>query len=233
VRIGPSAIDMITGSNAAFGILVALRERDRSGKGQLVDTSLYESALHMMTHMIVDYTGTGKLSGRTGPYFPFLAPYGIFSAQDREFYIGVANQNMWSRICTAMNIEHLVDDPRFRTNRDRAGNQRALYDILEPIFREKPAQHWVAIAEECDIPTSLIFGLDEVVEQKQALARDAIIPVGGGHDKIRSAGIPIKLSETPGKIRNPPPSLAADAVMTEIGLKPSEISALRATKAIK
>jgi crotonobetainyl-CoA:carnitine CoA-transferase CaiB-like acyl-CoA transferase len=233
VRIGPSAIDILTGAHAAFGIVAALRERDSSGRGQVVDTSLYESAVHMMTHMIVDYTGTTKLPQRTGPYFPFLAPYGIFQASNREFYIGASNQGMWTKLCAAIDRRDLCEDSRFLTNAERSRNQRQLYDILEPIFRSKPAEHWVNLAERLDIPTSLLHDLSEVVEQEQAKARAAVVPVEG-QDGVRSAGIPVKLSGTPGRIRSAPPALAADtsAILAELGLDGGEIERLSLEKVI-
>ncbi|HVZ12883.1 MAG TPA: CoA transferase [Bauldia sp.] len=233
VRIGPSAIDILTGSNAALGILAALLERDRSGRGQIVDTSLYESALHMMTHMIADYTGTSKLPGKTGAYFPFLAPYGIFQASNREFYIGASNQAMWTKLCEAIGRKDLTEDPRFLTNAERSRNQRPLYDILEPIFRSQTAEHWVALAQRLDIPTSLLHDLSEVVAQEQALARDSVVPIEG-QGAVRSAGIPIKLSATPGTIRRPPPSLASDTadILADFGFVPPDVERLKSAKVV-
>jgi crotonobetainyl-CoA:carnitine CoA-transferase CaiB-like acyl-CoA transferase len=233
VRIGPSAIDFLTGAHGALGILAALRERDISGKGQKVDTSLYESAIHLMTHMMVDYTGTGTVPTRWGPYFPFLAPYGIFHAKDREFYLGASTDQMWTRLCEKVGWTELLNDPRFPTNAERARRQEELYEILLPRFRERDAAEWVAIAEELVIPASLIHNLSEVVVQEQALARDAVVPIEG-IDKVRSSGIPIKLSRTPSIIRRPPPMLGehTDEIFAQAGYSPEEIKALRAKGAI-
>jgi len=234
VRIGPTAIDILTGTHAAFGILAALRERDRSGLGQWVDTSLYEAAIHLMTQWICDYSISDRLLGRSGPYFPFTAPYGIFMAADREFYIGVGNDKMWARFCEAIGLSDLVRDARFLTNKDRAGNQRELYDILEPLFREKPAAYWTGLCERLGIPNSLINEVDEVVEQEQALARAAVVPIEG-MGKIRSAGLPIKLSRTGAEIRTAPPSLGADAddILGELGMSAEEIAQARADGALR
>jgi crotonobetainyl-CoA:carnitine CoA-transferase CaiB-like acyl-CoA transferase len=233
VRIGPTAIDILTGTHGAFAIMVALRERDRSGKGQYIDTSLYESALHLMTQWICDYTGSGKMLGRSGPYFPFTAPYGIFLASDREFYMGVGNDKMWVKFCDAIERPDLPKDPRFTSNRLRAGNQKELYVILEPILKSKPVAHWIEIAERLDIPYSLITNLSEVVEQEQAKAREAIVPIEG-LDKAKTAGLPMKLSRTPAEIRTPPPELGgnSDAILDELGFGAAEIARMRAAGAV-
>ena len=234
VRIGPSTIDFMTGAHAVIGILMALRERDRSGKGQHVDTSLYESALVQMTHMMVDYSGTGELPMRWGQYFPFLAQYGIFMAKDREFYLGASTDAMWTRLCEAIERKDLLQDPRFTTNADRSKNQRQLYDILEPMFTQRTANEWIDLAAKLNIPHSLIHNLSEVVVQEQALARESVVPIAG-IDKVRSAGIPIKLSRTPGSIRKAPPSLGADtdAVLQRLGVAADEIKKLRDGGAIR
>lgn len=234
VRIGPSAIDVLTGSYAMIGILAALRERDRSGLGQSVDVSLYESAFQTVTHYLVDATGTGKPMGKSGPYFQFLAPYGVFMASDREFYLGVGTQPMWLKLCEAMGQNELTHDPRFLTNRDRTKNMAALYAILEPLFKARPAEYWTALADSLAIPNSLIHDLSEVVLQEQALAREAVVPVDG-IPGLRSAGIPVKLSRTPGSIRKPPPSLSADAddVLGRCGFDEAEIKGLRESGAVR
>ncbi|MFI4981591.1 MAG: CaiB/BaiF CoA transferase family protein, partial [Nevskiales bacterium] len=233
VRIGPTAIDILTGTHGVVGILAALRDRDRTGKGQLVDTSLYEAAVHLMTQWICDYTGSGKLPGRSGPYFPFTAPYGIFLASDREFYIGVGNQKMWERFCEELGRQDLLEAPQFASNRLRARNQRELYDILEPVFRSKPAAHWVEMCERLEIPYSLISDLSEVVQQEQAQARQAVVPIEG-MEKLMTAGLPMKLSRTPASIRNPPPDLGADAddILAELGIDAQEIARLRKDGAV-
>jgi crotonobetainyl-CoA:carnitine CoA-transferase CaiB-like acyl-CoA transferase len=234
VRIGPSAIDVLTGSYAMNGILVALLERERSGLGQLVDASLYESAFQTVTHYLVDATGTGKPMGKSGPYFQFLAPYGVFMASDREFYIGVGTQAMWTRLTTAIERQDLASDPRFATNRARTENMAALYDILVPLFKNKPAAFWTSLADSLQIPNSLIHDLNEVVVQEQAIAREAVVPIEG-YPTLRSAGIPVKLSRTPGSIRRPPPSLGADAddVLSRYGFSVEEVSGLRKGGAIR
>ena len=113
VRIGPSAIDLLTGAHAAYGIVLALRERDRSGTGQRVETSLYDSSIHLITQFLADYTGSGRLPGKQGGGFAFLAPYGMFQARDREFYMGVGSDRMFEELCGAIGRGDLAADARF------------------------------------------------------------------------------------------------------------------------
>jgi len=112
VRIGPSAIDLLTGAHAAFGIVLALRERDRTGRGQRLETSLYDSSLHLITHFVADYTGSGRLPGKLGGSFAFIAPYGMFQGGDREFYMGVGTDVMFAKLCEALAAPELARDPR-------------------------------------------------------------------------------------------------------------------------
>lgn len=233
VRIGPSAIDLLTGAHGSMGILAALRECERSGMGQKLDTSLYESALQLMSPYIAEYTATGIMPKRYGPHFQMLAPYGIFQGKDREFYIGASTDAMWKRLCAEVGWDNLVDDPRFKTNGDRARNQTALYEILIPRFKEKEAKYWIGIAEKLSIPCSLINDLSEVVVQEQALAREAVIPVAG-LGNIRSAGIPVKLNRTPGSVRLPPPRIGehTDTTLAELGFDAAAIAALRSEQVV-
>jgi crotonobetainyl-CoA:carnitine CoA-transferase CaiB-like acyl-CoA transferase len=208
VRIGPSAIDLLTGAHAAFGILVALRERDRSGTGQWVETSLYDSSLHLVSHFIADYTGSNTLQSKGGGSFPFLAPYGMYEGRDREFFLGVGTDRMFARLCRALGRDDLLDDSRFETNDRRVLHRHELDVELRPIFRTEEARHWVGLCLELDIPTSEVCTIAEVVAQEHALAREMIVDTGV--DTVRTAGIPIKLSRTPGTIRRPAPRLGED-----------------------
>ena len=208
VRIGPSAIDLLTGAHAAYGIVLALRERDRSGRGQLLETSLYDSSLHLITHFIADYTGSGRLPGKLGGDFAFLAPYGMFAGSDREFYMGVGTDTMFAKLCEAIELPQLPHDPRFAANGPRLEHREELNALLAPRFGAREAAHWVELCRELGIPASLVHDLAEVVEQEQALAREMVVATG--IPGVRSAGIPVKLARTPGSIRRPPPALGED-----------------------
>jgi formyl-CoA transferase len=208
VRIGPSAIDLLTGAHAAFGIMLALRERDRSGVGQHVETSLYDSSLHLISHYIADYSGSGKLHGKLGGSFAFLAPYGMFEGRDREMYIGVGTDVMFAKLSETLGAPGLASDPRFATNGARVEHRDELNDELAPLFATRDAAHWVEVCLALGIPASLVNDLAEVIAQEQALAREMIVETGIAG--VRSAGIPIKLDRTPGSIRRAPPSLGAD-----------------------
>jgi crotonobetainyl-CoA:carnitine CoA-transferase CaiB-like acyl-CoA transferase len=207
VRIGPSAIDLLTGAHAAVGILLALRERDRSGSGQRVDTSLYDSSLHLVSHFLADFTGSGRLQPKLGGGFPFLAPYGMYRGSDREFFMGVGTDRMFERLCDALGTR-FTDDARFATNVSRVANRAALDDELTRLFLAEPAERWVALCLELEIPTSEVCTIAEVVEQEQGHARRMIVETG--IDSVRTAGIPIKLSVTPGVINRPPPAAGED-----------------------
>lgn len=208
VRIGPSAIDLLTGAHAAFGILVALRERAHSGRGQWLETSLYDSSVHLVSHFIADYTGSHALQSKPGGSFPFLAPYGMYEARDGEFFMGVGTDRMFGRLCPAIGRDDLLGDQRFATN-DRRVEHRLELDVeLASIFRTDEAQRWVALCHELDIPTSKVCTIAEVAVQEQALARSMIVETGVG--SVRTAGLPVKLSRTPGVIRRPAPRLGED-----------------------
>ena len=208
VRIGPSAIDLLTGAHAAYGIMLALRDRDRSGEGQRIDTSLYDSAVHLVSNYIAEATGTGTVPGKPGPYFSFLAPYGMFFARDREFYVGVSNDPMYERFCRAIDRPDLLEDPRFASNAERVQSRDQLHGELIPYFRERDAEQWVGTLLDAGIPASLVNNVAEVADQEQAREREMIVDTG--IDGVRTAGIPIKLERTPGEIRRPAPSLGAD-----------------------
>ena len=205
VRIGPSAIDLLTGAHAAYGVMLALRERDRTGEGQHVETSLYDASVQLVTHIIADYTGSGRVPQKVGGDFAFLAPYGMFQARDREFYMGVGSERMYAALCAAMERPDLATDPRFARNGERITHREELNAQLAPVFLTRDGEEWVALCTELGIPASLVSTIPEVVEQPQAHAREMIVDTG--IDGVRTAGMPVKLSRTPGTIRRPPPHL--------------------------
>jgi crotonobetainyl-CoA:carnitine CoA-transferase CaiB-like acyl-CoA transferase len=203
VRIGHSGIDLLTGTHAAVGILLALRERDSSGRGQRVDTSLYDAAVHLMTHYIAAYSGSGEIPGKSGPYFAFSSPYGMFDARDREFFMGAADDRMFRDLCKVTGRADLTADERYATNAGRIRHREDLHAVLMPIFASRDAADWVDLLTAVNIPASLVMNVAEVVTQAQAAAREMIAATGV--EDIVSAGIPIKLDRTPGSIRRRAP----------------------------
>jgi crotonobetainyl-CoA:carnitine CoA-transferase CaiB-like acyl-CoA transferase len=203
VRIGHSGIDLLTGTHAAVGILLALRERDSSGRGQRVDTSLYDAAVHLMTHYIAAYSGSGEIPGKSGPYFAFSSPYGMFDARDREFFMGAADDRMFRDLCKVTGRPDLTADERYATNASRIRHREDLHAVLMPIFATRDAADWVDLLTAVNIPASLVMNVAEVVTQAQAAAREMIVPTGV--EDIVSAGIPVKLDRTPGAIRRRAP----------------------------
>jgi crotonobetainyl-CoA:carnitine CoA-transferase CaiB-like acyl-CoA transferase len=216
VRNGPSPIDLLAGTSAAFGILLALRERDKTGRGQYLETSLYEAAIEMVAHFIADYTGSGQVPPKSGQYFAFASPYGIFDAADREFYVGASHQRSFEALCAVIGREDLIADLRFGSNADRIVNRDALHDELFPIFRSRDAAEWVTLLDGAGIPASLVENLAEVTRQEQMAARDLLLPTG--IDNVDMVGIALKMGLTPGTVRLPPPRLGADTapILTEL-----------------
>jgi crotonobetainyl-CoA:carnitine CoA-transferase CaiB-like acyl-CoA transferase len=216
IRNGPSPIDLLAGTSAAFGILLALRERDTTGRGQYLETSLYEAAIEMVSHFIADYTGSGQVPPKSGPYFAFASPYGNFDASDREFYVGASHQKSFEALCRLINREDLIADPRFGSNADRITNRSALHEELFPVFRSRTAAEWVALLDGAGIPASLIEDLGEVTRQEQLAVRNMLLPTGIGN--VSMVGIALKKEQAPGSVRRGPPELGADteAVLAEL-----------------
>jgi formyl-CoA transferase len=217
VRIGPSAIDLLTGAHCALGIVMALRERDRSGQGQRVEASLYDTSVHLVSHYLADHTGSGRVPGKLGGGFAFLAPYGMYAAADREVYIGVGSDEMFARLCAELGCEELREDPRFATNPARVANREVLDELLAPRLASRTAAELVTICDGLGIPASEVNTIADVAMQEQAIAREMVVPTGV--DGVMTAGVPVKLNRTPGRVRSAPPQLGADneAVLGAVG----------------
>jgi len=205
VRSGPSSIDLMTGAHGAFAIMVALRHRDNTGEGQAIDVSLYDSAVYMIANHITDFLATGDLPDKFGADFPLLAPYGVFKGKDREFYLGVSSDKMWSRFCEAMGQSTLGGEEKFATMAGRLQHKDELFERLFPIFKTKSAEEWVSLAIDLGIPASLIQTMEEVAAHEHTRARGLI--VDSGVSGVKTVGIPIKMSVTPGRCWRSPPAL--------------------------
>lgn len=229
-KMGVPIADLNTGMFCAYGILTAYINRLTTGQGQLVDASLMESGIAYTLYESATYFATGEIAGPLGSGHRMIAPYQAFATKDGYINIGAANQNNWERMCRAVGREDLLDDPRFASNPERMLSIAALTPIMEQTFRTQTTAHWTAILEKAGVPCGPIYDIAQVYADPQTQARDMSVELQ--HPKagpVRSIGVAVKLSETPGKIRTPAPTLGqhTDEILTQFGYSPPEIAALR------
>ena len=208
VRSGPSSIDYLTGAHAAFGIMLALRHRERTGRGQWVDACLFDNAIYLVGNHLTDCMATSRIPGKMGSDFALLAPYGVFRAKDREFYIGISSDTMWQKFCQAAGRPDLAMDPRFARNTDRLRNREVMQEELRKLFFQRDAHEWVDIAVKLGIPNSIVRNLAEVGQDEHLAARGLLYD--SGIDGVKTVGTPFKMSLTPGTPRKRAPGLNED-----------------------
>jgi CoA:oxalate CoA-transferase len=210
--------------------LAALAHRDKTGDGQKVDVAMLDSQVAILENAIARYTAVGEVPGPIGNRHPSITPFEPFETEDGQLMIAVGNNTLWSKFCTVIEREELRDDPRFCTNTLRTANHHELKPLLAGSISEKTTDEWRRIFDQSGIPNGPINSVDQVVADPQVIAREMIIevdhPVAG---KTSIPGVPIKLSETPGTIREPAPLLGehtAEILCDLLGYSPEQIASL-------
>jgi len=214
VRVTASIIDMGAAMWSVIGILAALRERDHTGKGGIVDTSLLEAGLAWMTIMLPSYMANGVLPERHGSGVDMIVPYQAFAASDGHLMVAAGNDNLFRRLCTAIDRPSLIEDPRFRTNGDRVVHRAELIPILAAVFAAQPIAHWAGLLDAAGIPNGPIHTLDQVVADAQTKAL-GIIQRCPGSD-LALVGLPLSFDGMRPPFDKPAPALGEDndAVMS-------------------
>jgi crotonobetainyl-CoA:carnitine CoA-transferase CaiB-like acyl-CoA transferase len=169
-RIGAPVIDMGTGMWAFIGVLIALMERDKTGKGSRVTASLLETGVAWTTLLMAGYLASGKVPGRMGSNSPLVAPYEAFESADGWMMIAAGNDRLFGALCNALGTPELRHDPRFLTNADRIANRAVLHDKVQQKVRLRTAAQWVEILREAGVPCSPINSLDQVYADEQVKA---------------------------------------------------------------
>jgi crotonobetainyl-CoA:carnitine CoA-transferase CaiB-like acyl-CoA transferase len=187
VRVTASIIDMGTANWAVVGILAALRERDKTGKGGIVDTSLYETSLALMSIMLADHLASGNLPVRHGSGVAMIVPYQAFEAADGYMMVAAGNDNLFRRLAAALDRPSLGEDARFRTNGERVVNRNALVAILADVFKTATRAHWAALLDAQGIPNGPINSMDQVVADPQTAALGQIQQQGA----LSLVGLPL------------------------------------------
>ncbi|TFL10213.1 CoA transferase [Pusillimonas caeni] len=208
VRVGVSIIDMASGMWAAIGILAALYERQQTGKGGVVDCSLLETALAWMLNPITSYQCSGELPKRRGSSSPDIVPYQAFPVQDGYIMVAAGNDKLFRKLCEAIDLPDLADNPKYRINKDRVVNRVELIDVLTDVFRRAPSAHWFARLDAAGIPNGPIHTVDQVVTHPQVDALGMLQQVSG--EDMRLLGLPISFDGARAPLTHVAPGIGKD-----------------------
>jgi crotonobetainyl-CoA:carnitine CoA-transferase CaiB-like acyl-CoA transferase len=233
VRLGVAIVDIVSGMFAAYGIAMALLARERTGRGQEVDLAMLDATVALLTYQAGNYFASGKVPVRLGNRHPSIVPYETFSASDGEFVLAVGNDEQWRRFCV---VAELPVDERFTTNRQRVSGYDALRPFVADRLREMPRHFWIDGLTKAGVPCGSVRNFDELFADPQLDAREMIAMVEHATiGPMKALGVPIKLSDTPGAVRTPPPTLGqhTDAVLgRDLGFSADAIAALRRQQVI-
>jgi crotonobetainyl-CoA:carnitine CoA-transferase CaiB-like acyl-CoA transferase len=206
VRVTASIIDMGSATWSVIGILSALRERDRTGKGGIVDTSLYETSLALMSIMLAGHLATGELPVRHGSGVEMIVPYQAFEAADGYLMVAAGNDNLFRRLAAAIGRPSLAEDPRFKTNGERVVNRGDLVAILADIFKTETRGHWASLFDAAGIPNGPINTMDQVVADPQTAALGQIQQNGA----LSLVGLPLSFGGARPAFAKRAPTLGED-----------------------
>ena len=234
-KSGVPLSDLCAGLFAAYGILCALEFRDRTGLGQLVDTSLLEAAMALTAWESTEFWVTGRAPKPLGSAHRLSAPYQAIRAADGYFNVGANNDKLFEGLCRAIGRADLMDDARFATRALRMEHRPALIEAIEKTTSEESRAHWLERLDAAGVPSGPINTYAEALADSHALARGMVVDlVHPGAGPIKALGVPVKLSDTPGAVDRAAPLLGQHTtdILTELGYTPAEQQALRDTGAV-
>jgi len=234
-RVGVAIGDSLCAIFAAYGILGALLEREKSGKGQFIETSLLEALIAVLGFQAAKYFGTGEAPLPQGNDHASLAPYGTYKTLDGYINIAAGTSRMWEELCQQLGVERLLKDDRFMSNPNRVANKEELRRILESRLVTERTDHWVESLGKAGIACGPIYTLSQVFHDPQVLNQKMLLETEHlTAGKISLIGFPVKLSRTPCSISLPPPTLGqhTEEILKELEFSKEEIRALREKRII-
>ena len=236
VKAGTSVADINAGIFGALAIVSALFARVKTGRGQMVDTSLMEAAIQQTLWQSAMYFATGVNPKPLGSAHILSAPYQAFPTADGWINIGGANQPNWERIAKAIGRPELIEDPRFRTNGDRMRNLDALTPLIGEALERRPSADWVREFEAAGIPVGPVNSIGDMLADPQVAARDMVLEVDHPRaGRMKTLGTPMKFSATPTAVTRPAPTLGqhTDEILASLGYDRAAIERLRQDGAVR
>jgi crotonobetainyl-CoA:carnitine CoA-transferase CaiB-like acyl-CoA transferase len=229
IRVGTSINDMGMGMWGAIGVLTALMNKSHTGVGQLVETSLLETAVSWIPYQIMAYLGSGDLPRRQGSGTSMNAPYEAFETADGHLLVAAGNNSLWRKLCHAIGRPDLLTDPRYTDNPDRVRNRDDLAADLTETLRTDSATHWATVLQDAGVPCSPIRTLDEVVADPQVEHLRLLRPVA--HPQIedyRDIALPLQVDGQRVETRRVPPDLGSDTweILETLGHSTEEVAKL-------
>ncbi|MDQ3556422.1 MAG: CoA transferase [Gemmatimonadota bacterium] len=216
VKAGVALVDVLTGQNAAIAILAALRERDRSGRGQEIEVALFDSAAAGLVNVAQAALVTGREPPRWGNAHPTIVPYQAFAAADRPLVVAVGNDAQWRRLCEALGMLALAEEPRFATNPGRVEGRAELVTLLAERLREEPAGEWLRRLEAAGVPCAPVQSVGEALADAVLRERGGVWGMEGAtFGETETVASPLRLRRTPPTLRRPPPALGEHTAEVE------------------
>ncbi len=230
MRTGAAIADVAAGLFAALGIMTALLEREVSGKGQWVQSSLLQSGIALLDFQAARYLMKGEVPAQVGNDHPTSMPTSAYRTSDGYLNVGASGEGMWQRLCKAIGREDLAATDEFRDNQRRANNRAALNEILNREFASAPTAKWVEVLNEAGVPCGPIYKVDEVFDDPQVKHLEAAAEVD--HPllgRFRVVNQAVKLSRTPARVASPTPEVGqhTDEILKELKYSAAEIRGLR------
>jgi crotonobetainyl-CoA:carnitine CoA-transferase CaiB-like acyl-CoA transferase len=234
MRVGIPVADLAAGLFCALGILVALLEREQSGKGQQVTTSLLESQIFMLDFQASRWLNAGEVPRQAGNNHPTSIPTGVFKTSDGHINVATVGGAMWERLCRAIKAEALMDRPEYATAAARRANRDKLNAELETLFAGRSSAEWVDRLNQAGVPCGPIHSIDEVFSDPQVQHLGIVREIAAGGGNLRVVGQPVSLDRTPSRVVAPPPGRGEHTgeVLREFGFSDAEIDRLRRDKVI-
>ncbi len=232
-RMGVSIGDSLAATYGCMGALAALRHRDQTGEGQVVDSSLYESVLQVMESLVPEYVASGYVRERSGSILPGIAPSNVYPTSDGEYLIGANQDTVFGRLCTAMGQPELAKDPRFVDHISRGRNQPLLDDLIGEWTRTLTVDQLEALMIEHGVPAGKLFRPQDMIDDPHFQAREALIDVPSPRwGSVKMQNVFPKLSKTPGSVRRAAPATIGqdnDQVYGDVlGMSAADVAALKA-----